>query len=194
MENTKKITRKMFFAHQYEKEEKYLSGMRKKGWKFIGVHMAFPTKYEFEACEPEDYSYQLDYLKKEEDTEDYHQMLQDAGWEEVGNYPGLYDGRWYYFCKKKENQKEEQLYTDVTSKMDLMKKLKQTYGLFFAAMFCCEIGAFNNLLGQLAEGRTSWGVVVTTAFCAFALLLFLYNIIGLFSISSKLKKENKGRL
>lgn len=191
METVKKTTRKLFLAHQYEKEENYLSGMRKKGWKLTGVHMSLPTKYEFEACEPQEYIYQLDYVKKEEDTEDYHQMFQDAGWEEVTGYPGLYDGKWYYFCRKKEDGTKERLYTDSESKLDLVKKLQQHYGLFSVAMLCCQIGAVNTLVQRLEAGSVSKGLVVSSVFCAFMVLLLLYNFFGLLFLGKKLEKQKK---
>ena len=191
METGKKIIRKTFWVAQFVKEEKYLSEMRKKGWKFTGLHTGIPTKYEFEACEPEDYSYQLDYIKKEEDTEDYHQMYQDAGWEEVTSYPGLYEGKWYYFCKKKENGKAEVLYTDSESKVDLVKKLQQHYGLFSIAMFGCQIGSVNYLINRIEEGRTSVGMIISAVACAIILLLLCYNFFGLLFIEKKLKNKKK---
>ncbi|MFT4145306.1 MAG: DUF2812 domain-containing protein [Mobilitalea sp.] len=52
-----------------------------------GVEVKFqsglPSKYEFIQEESLDYIYQLDYVKEEENTDSYHQLFADAGWEEV---------------------------------------------------------------------------------------------------------------
>ena len=90
-----------YFARKlgYEKEEEFLSKMASEGWHFVNLHKGLITKYEFDKGEPIDYVYQLDYVNKTEDTQSYHQLFLDAGWEEVFSWDGVYDGKWYYFRK-----------------------------------------------------------------------------------------------
>jgi hypothetical protein len=135
-----KIVRKSFWAHQYEKEENYLRAMRLKGWKFIALHKALlSAKYEFEKCEPEEYIYQLDYIKVEEDTISYHQLFKDAEWEEIYSWDGVYNGKWFYYCKKVKNGKKEKLYTDSQSQLELVNKLFKTYGIIYLVLICSYI-------------------------------------------------------
>ncbi len=127
---TKKYVRKSFFPHQYEKEEAFLSKMAREGWQFVNLYAGYPTKYEFEKAEPMDYIYQLDYVTKEEDTESYHLLFLDAGWEEVFGWNGIYESKWYYFRRLKEEGKENRIFTDLDSKCNMYNKLMKKYGLF----------------------------------------------------------------
>ena len=123
MEANKKCVRKSFLPHQNDGEELFLEKMHRDGWRFVKLYKGIPTKYEFEKCEPEEYVYQLDYIKTDEDTEVYHQLFLDAGWKEILEWNGV-GGKWYYFIKKKEGQVRERIFTDVQSKIELINKVK----------------------------------------------------------------------
>ena len=58
MSNTK-TQFKWFSIPEYDKEQEYLRQMHKSGWKLVRI--GFPGVYHFEACQPEDVVYQLDY-------------------------------------------------------------------------------------------------------------------------------------
>lgn len=74
----KKTEFKIFTISQYEKEAAYLRRMHQSGWKITSIR--FPGFYTFEACEPEDVVYQLDYNRDSAaNKEEYVQMFADCG-------------------------------------------------------------------------------------------------------------------
>ena len=190
MEN-KKYVRKSFWIHQYEKEEIFLRDMRKKGWKFINLYKGLPTKYEFEKCEPEDYVYQLDYIKNEEDTNDYHLLFQDMGWEEIMPWSG-YGGKWYYFCKKAENGKIEKIFTDQQSKLDLINKLIVTYGGLFLLVFALCLNSVNSMF--LLVSRKTWLIwldIPILGITMVGIVWIIYCTAGMLILRNKIKRGIK---
>lgn len=194
MKRNKKYVRKCFWVHQYEKEEQFLSDMRSEGWKFVKLYKGFPTKYEFIACEAEEYNYQLDYVCKEDDTKDYHQLFQDAGWEEIMPWDGI-NGKWYYFCKKKEGNREERIYTDAESRLQLVNKLIKTYGFFLVAFIAVEINAFMRSAELLTKHSRDlvWDIPIVFA-TGFAAIWFIYLEIAMFTMKRRLEKEIQMKL
>ncbi|BBF42518.1 hypothetical protein lbkm_1200 [Lachnospiraceae bacterium KM106-2] len=186
-----KYVRKSFWIHQYEKEEIFLTEMRKKGWKFKKLYKGIPTKYEFESCEPEEYTYQIDYVKKENDTEDYHLLYQDAGWTEIMQWEAV-GGKWYYFCKKGCNM-EERIYTDEESRYSLIDSLWKKYSIYF--LLCCLLEV-NGILGCLNMIRhdellSVLGILAIAFIVIFssAILFIFYNVVALFLQRSKIRKK-----
>ena len=194
METNKKYVRKSFWVHQYEKEEQFLSDMRAKGWKFVKLYKGLPTKYEFVSCEPEEYIYQLDYVCPDEDTEDYHQLFQDTGWEEVMPWDGV-NGKWYYFCKKKEDNMEERIYTDSESRLHLVNKLIKTYGIFLLVIIGIEINACARSASLLTEHSHALlldiPIVLITGFAVF---WFIYLEIAMIAMKKKIEKEMETKI
>lgn len=183
MENNKKFVRRSFFAHQYEKEEEFLSKMASEGWHFVNLHKGLITKYEFDKGEPIDYVYQLDYVNKTEDTESYHQLFLDAGWEEVFSWDGVYDGKWYYFRKLRTGNKEDRIFTDIESKYQLYDKLMKKYGFFFLALLYLQINALTIEVRQikLAEFPSIHGIglIFIMSLSILFILVFGYMLLGL---------------
>lgn len=183
----KKFVKKSFLAHQYEKEEKFLSAMRTKGWKFTAIHKRLvSTKYEFDRCEPEEYCYQLDYIKSEEDTASYHQLFRDAGWEELYSWSGVYNGKWYYFGKNVKNGIREKLYTDSQSKLELVDKLLKTYGIVYTILICSYIPQLISSSNLIPYPNNLWVIIPYTIL----LLLMGYFEAGLLILRNRLKKPN----
>ena len=84
---------KSFYISEFRAEEAWLSFMHQQGWKLqsidkIGFH------YTFEACEPQDWIYQLDFKEDGVAEEDYILMYEDYGWELVLRFR-----HWFYFRK-----------------------------------------------------------------------------------------------
>ena len=68
---------RLFTIAEYEKEEAYLARKHREGWKLVTA--AMPGWYTFEACEPEEVIYQLDYNSTQgEEKEQYLQMFADC--------------------------------------------------------------------------------------------------------------------
>ncbi len=183
MENSKKYVRKSFFAHQYEKEEEFLSKMAREGWHFVNLHRGLLSKYEFDKGEPTDYVYQLDYVNQEEDTESYHQLFQDAGWEEMFSWDGVYNGKWYYFRRIRTGSKEDRIFTDVESKCQLYDKLMKKYGFFFIALLLLQLNALGVEMRQinLAQFPSIHGIglIIITSLSILFILVYGYMLLGL---------------
>lgn len=194
MQSERKRVKRMFFIHQYEKEEAFLHKMRLEGWKFINIKRGIPTTYEFEKCEPESYSYCLDYVTEEQDTESYHQLLQDAGWEELLSWPGV-GGMWYYFSKKRELGQKEELFTDHDSKEYLVNRLLVSYGLYCVLLMCVEVNGIQRMAGGLGDW-SFFGVLKIVGLVLFSscLLVLAYVEAGLFGLYLKRKKEKQQSL
>ena len=132
----KKTEFKIFTISQYEKEAAYLRKMHQSGWKITAVK--FPGVYTFEACEPEDVIYQLDYNRDSiANKEEYVQMFADCGW----NY--LFDFVDYsYFCKPAaefQGAEEKSIFCDDASRLDMMKRIALGRLLPLFALFACIV-------------------------------------------------------
>lgn len=109
---------KWFTVPEYEKEQEYLSQMHKIGWKLVRI--GFPGFYHFEACTPEDVTYQLDYNQEGiSHKSEYIQMFHDCGWEYLFDFVG------YSYFKKpaSEMDGEEEIFCDDESRLDMMKRV-----------------------------------------------------------------------
>lgn len=125
-----KVVVKYFTIAEQEKEEKYLRSQHKKGWKFKGTFMGL--FYRFTKCEPEDVVYQLDYNEEgKENPEEYIQMYQDMGWEYITKFVG------YSYFRKPLSQMdgEEEIFSDASSKADMMKRIYKGRLRYCIALF-----------------------------------------------------------
>lgn len=107
-----------FSIFAYEKEQEYLRSMHKSGWRFVKVS-GFGV-YHFEKCTPEDVVYQLDYNQEGlKNKEEYVKMFEDCGWEYIQDYAG-----YSYFRKKvSEDGKDEEIFCDDASKIQMMERV-----------------------------------------------------------------------
>ena len=98
---------KYFSIFNHEKEQEYLRFMHNSGWKFTRV-TGLGT-YHFEACQPEDVIYQLDYNQEGlAHKEEYVRLFQDCGWEYLQDYVG------YSYFRKSASQTDgaEEIFCD----------------------------------------------------------------------------------
>ncbi len=85
-DNIKRV-RKFFTIAEFEKEEKYLTDMAARGWRFVDTN---GTLYTFERCEPEKVAYRLDYSgMRKGDRGKYYDELRSHGWEHVKDCSGI---------------------------------------------------------------------------------------------------------
>lgn len=108
---------KLFWAWEYEKEEKWLDSMSDKGLALVNT--GFCT-YWFEGCQPGEYSYQIELLEnspKSMKGQKYIDFLEETGAEHVGRYL-----RWCYFRKKRTDGQFE-LYSDPDDKIRYMNRI-----------------------------------------------------------------------
>ena len=115
---TKKVF-KFFSITQHVKEQEYLRSMHQLGWKLVkttGIGM-----YHFEACEPEDVIYQLDYNAEGlANKDEYVRMFEDCGWEYIQEFVG-----YSYFRKPaaKGTAKDEEIFCDDESRAQMMERV-----------------------------------------------------------------------
>lgn len=130
----KKTEFRYFTIADWEKEQEYLQNQHKKGWKFTGV--SFPGLYRFEACEPEEVVYQLDYNPEGiAHKEEYVQMFRDCGWEYLMDFVG-----YSYFRKPVSAMDgEEEIFCDEASRLDMIKRVLQGRVVPLALVFLCIV-------------------------------------------------------
>ena len=111
---TKKEFRYFSIFH-HEKEEAYLQDMHRAGWRLLKVS-GFGA-YHFEACEPEEVVYQLDYNKEGlAHKQEYVQMFRDCGWEHIGDFVD-----YSYFRKPAAEMREDEgIFCDDASRLAML--------------------------------------------------------------------------
>lgn len=108
---------KLFFAWDYEKEEKWLNTMSLNGLQLVRVGFC---KYIFEENQQEQYTYRLEFLKElpsNKESLSYIQFLEETGVEYVDSLL-----RWSYF-RKKASEGTFELYSDIESKIKHYKRI-----------------------------------------------------------------------
>lgn len=118
----------------YEKEEQWINQLSAQG-----LHLMKPgtVKSWFKKDPSVRYSYCLDYqpgLKKGASMQDYFQLYQDAGWEYVTSYNGI----WHYFRKIWEPAPTPKLYTDQESLAGQYQKMQR----ILSVVLCSNVMIF----------------------------------------------------
>ena len=106
---------KLFFAWQDENQEAWLAGMSRRG-----LHLKGPGSFgsfTFLEGSPREMAYCLDF-NRERAPEEYIQLIQDAGWEVLGQRSG-----WYYWRKEIQGAKIPVLFSDAESKIQKYNRL-----------------------------------------------------------------------
>ena len=116
MNNAAKTVFKWFWAWEDEKEEAWLRQMSQAGWHLQKVR--FPTLYRFQAGEPRDYVYRLDFHRDRKDHAAYLQLFQDAGWAHLGEYAS-----WQYFRIEAQGGQAPEIYSDTASKLQKYQRV-----------------------------------------------------------------------
>ncbi len=142
----RKVIKKVFWAWESEKEEKWLNEMSAKGLALVDYTWC---RYAFEECEPGEYNYKIQLLEhrpSHPESEQYIRFMEETGAEQVAQYIN-----WVYF-RKKTAEGEFEIFSDVESKLKqciLIKKLLMPIGwLNLSVAFLNFINlAFNNAPG-----------------------------------------------
>ncbi|MFT5874160.1 MAG: hypothetical protein ACI8WT_003120 [Clostridium sp.] len=168
---------KMFFAWDYEKEEKWLNKMSARDMQLIGVGFC---KYIFEDGTSDKYSYRLELLKQfpaHQKSTAYIHFLEETGVEHIGSYM-----RWVYL-RMKSKDGEFDLFSDIDSRI---KHLKQILTLLLC-LLPLEISSLGLNISTAIMGST----VNLLCACLLALILVLLSngILNLFKKIRILKKE-----
>lgn len=146
----RKIIHKLFWAWDFDKEEKWLNEMSAKGLRLVSVGF---NKYEFELCTPGEYAVRLEFLDhwpSNPESEQYIKFIEDSGAKQVGSY-----GRWVYF-QKNTSDGDFELFSDNGSKIKHLKRILIFIGalgllnLYLAAYnlwFFYSYESYANLIG-----------------------------------------------
>lgn len=174
----RKVIKKLFWAWDYEKEEKWLNEMSAKGLALVDYT---PFRYSFEECEPGEYTNKIQLLEhrpSHPESERYIRFMEETGAEQVASYMN-----WVYF-RKKTAEGPFEIFSDIESKMNhliLIKKLLLPIAILNLAIFLMNMVNF-----AVNYPRGIWIPFINLA-CA-ALLLF-----GVHAIQKRiniLKKEH----
>jgi len=142
--------RKWFFAWQDEKQESWLGDMSRKGLHLKGF--ALFGSFLFEQGPAREYSYRMDY-SRDKPSEDYQQLILDAGWEHLGERNG-----WNYWRKEVKSGQASEIFTDAESKLQKYQRLFTTYTVSMpavVAMYIIGVAQFNRFPGR----HPQWFVV-----------------------------------
>ena len=164
METKKEL--KFFSIAKHKEEEQYLRQQHQAGWKFIKVSGL--GVYHFEKCQPEDVIYQLDYNQEgSANKAEYIKIFSDCGWDYLQEYFGF-----SYFRKPAaEMNGEEEIFSDSSSRQDMMKRVYMGRVLPLLAIF------FAILLPQFISNlvRGNYGIaIVLGAMIMLYIVVFSY--------------------
>ena len=175
MDKNKKNAFRRFTLFEYDKEQKYLEDMHKKGWKLKGitpiVFQIFEI-YHFVKCESEEMVYQLDYNQDGIDNKEYIKLFEDCGWEYVYDYEGF-----TYFCKPETKmQGREEIFCDDESRLDMMKRILQRRILpMIAIFFLSLVPSFINFYLYLNMGSIKiLSVISVSIFMIFLIYVWTF--------------------
>jgi len=155
---------KVFFAWDFEKEEKWLSEMAAKGLCLVSVGFC---KYEFEDCEPGEYKICLQLLDNaptHPESRKYMEFLESTGAEHVGSVL-----KWVYFRKKSadgafslfsDNNSRLRYLSRVISFLTAITVLNLVIGVHNLAI-ALALGSPLNYLGLMNMALGIWGTIGT---------------------------------
>lgn len=109
------------FFINYEKEEKWLQDMAKKGYELESIFL----RYKFHSVPSESAIIRIDYrtFKNKKDFIDYCTLFEDCGWKHLAGTK--YSGTQYF--KKVCNDSEEDIFSDAISKAGKYKRLSEMW-------------------------------------------------------------------
>ena len=181
MQMDKRTMFRWFTLTDFEEEEEFLREEHKMGWKF--KRFILPGFYIFEKCQPEDVVYRLDYSGVEKYAkEEYLQIFRDCGWEYLFDVNG-----WSYFRKPaEEDAGENDIFSDVETKIDLLGRVRQRMIPLMVIFFCCIIPqiAINYRTSISDSSMRMSGTVFLVVF----LVMFLCYLYVFIKVGWKLKK------
>lgn len=178
MERKEKRCFRLFPIWQSEKEVAWLRKMANQGWHLQSV-MVF--MYTFMRGEPQDTLYFLDFtILKNKDRGEYIGVFQDAGWSFI-----CQQSNWFYFASPADNRYRE-VYTDNQSKLRSYRSL-----LLLHVFEIVGLSYIMMITGKRAQSGVFTGIDVLIIIILILLLSFIYSIIRLIVLVSRLQKSLK---
>ncbi|MCC5438106.1 DUF2812 domain-containing protein [Clostridium botulinum] len=130
--------RKFRLFTDYNKEEKWLNEMYKKGYELKNISFG----YKFYSIETENATVRIDYriFKNKEDFIDYCTLFEDSGWKHLA---GNKNSGVQYFKKINKNS-EEDIFSDDISKATRYKRLSDHSMMFALCFFALSVSLISN--------------------------------------------------
>ena len=180
---------RFFTADNYEKEEIFLTQMASRGWHFSGFAFIF---YHFEKGQPRNDIYKLDFRKTQmEDKENYLQIHQDLGWDNVYEFK-VFNGVWEYFRRdgnlenSDDKVQDQELFTDKESLIELLTRMRNFY--FVLGAIFTAFGLFSvNHLSQNNQLETM--TVVFTCVMLLAVIILYVKIVWRLCLKLRILKR-----
>lgn len=175
----KKNIHKLFWAWEFEKEEKWLNEMAAKGLHLTDIGFC---RYTFEEGTPGEYQYRLellDHFPNHPESVQYIRFMEETGAEQIGSLM-----RWVYFRKRAETGSFE-LFSDIDSRI---KHLQRVNCLMIPLLVMeLAVGADNLALGISLSSSVNLGCAVPS------LLLGLLIGVGVIQISKNIRRLKRER-
>ncbi|MCW6108915.1 DUF2812 domain-containing protein [Clostridium sporogenes] len=130
--------RKFRLFTDYNKEEKWLNEMYKKGYELDNISFG----YKFGSIKPEDTTVRIDYriFKSKGDFIDYCTLFEDSGWKHLA---GNKNSGVQYFKKINKNSQED-IFSDDISKTTRYKRLSDHSMMFALCFFALSVSLISN--------------------------------------------------
>ncbi|MDU1322223.1 MAG: DUF2812 domain-containing protein [Clostridium botulinum] len=130
--------RKFRLFTDYNKEEKWLNEMYKKGYELDNIFFG----YKFGSIKPEDATVRIDYriFKSKGDFIDYCTLFEDSGWKHLA---GNKNSGVQYFKKINKNSQED-IFSDDISKAARYKRLSDHSMMFALCFFALSVSLISN--------------------------------------------------
>jgi len=185
MKNKKTMFR-IYTLFEYEDEQAFLEEQHRKGWKCTGYTL--PGFYSFEKCEPEDVVYRIDFADtKCGDETSYRQLFSDNGWEFLWTVNGFSIFR--KMPGTDGGKEESEIFTDLDSRLGMMKKIQKRRLLPLGIIFFCLI--IPNVIKLLRGPSSTWdgGDIAMNIIWSVAAVLYLCIFTKSFMKIRSLKKK-----
>lgn len=177
-DKTTKTVFHMFMAWSSDKEERWLSEQERSGWHLKSVRC---FGYTFERSAPADVAYRLDWGPScRQDGSEYLNIFKDAGWEHLG-----WRGKWNVFRKPVVGGLVPEIYTDPNSRIAMYRRVLAFLGVFM----CIIVAQLGPQISRLDSSAKRGGFPFVLAIYGAMVAFFLYGIVRLLLVISKLKKE-----
>lgn len=172
--------KKLFWAWDFEKEEKWLNEMSAKGLTLVAVVLC---SYIFEDGIPGEYTIRIEYLNNwpsHIESQQYIRFIEETGAEHICSV-----NKWVYFRKKAELGSFD-LYSDIDSRIKHLNRIL----LLISIVACANIPNFFIILRMAVISDNLFLKVVSVIFLSLEVLMIIGSA-KLFKMKKKLQKEKK---
>ena len=178
----KRISRKLFWVWDFDKEEKWLNEMSEKGLQLTAVGFC---KYVFEEGTPGEYGIRLELLENwptSPESVRYIKFVEDTGAEYIGSVL-----RWVYFRKKNTGGTGFDLFFDVDSRIKHLNRILAMIVLL--GILELYGGVWNSLSGYFSSrSPVSMFLGILNTLLG---ILIVYGFVRIYGKMTRLKKERE---